>query len=72
MERNYLDCFDKVKKELSSWRHIFLTVFGKIIVIKTMCIQKFTHIAMFIPNLTIGQIEEIEREFDLFINDNNP
>ena len=65
MERNYLDCFDKVKKELSSWRHIFLTVFGKITVIKTMCIPKFTHIAMAIPNLYICQIKEIEREFEL-------
>ena len=27
---------------------------------------------MVIPNLSIGQIKEIEREFDLFINDNNP
>ena len=43
MDRNYLDCFDKVKKELSSWRHRFLTVFGKITVIKTICIPKFKH-----------------------------
>ena len=54
MDRNYLDCFDKVKKELSSWRHIFLTVFGKKTVIKTMCIPKLTHIATVIPNLSLG------------------
>ena len=72
MDRNYYDCFDKVKKELNSWQHIFLTVFGKITVIKTMCIPKFTHIATVIPNLSIGQIKEIEREFELFINNLNP
>ena len=72
MDRNYSDCFDKVKKELYSWRHIFLTVFGKITVIETMCIPKFTHIATVIPNLSMGPIKEIEREFDLFKNDNNP
>ena len=71
MDRNYSDCFDKVKKELSSWRHRCLTVFGKITVIKTMCIPKFTHIATVIPNLSIGQIKEIEREFQLFINNSN-
>ena len=72
MDRNYLDCFDKVKKELSSWRHRFLTVFGKITVIKTMCIPKFTHIATVIPNLSLGRIKDIEWEFEIFLNDNNP
>ena len=68
MDRNYVDCFDKVKKELSSWRHRFLTVFDKITVIKTMCIPKFTHIATVIPNLSLGQIKEIEKEFEIFLN----
>ena len=63
---------EKVKKELSSWQHRFLTVFGKITVIKTMCIPKFTHIATVIPNLSISQIKEIEREFETFLNENNP
>ena len=72
MDRNYHDCFEKVKKELNSWCHRFLTVFVKITVIKTMCIPKFTHIATVIPNLSIGQIKDNEREFDLLFNDNNP
>ena len=33
MDRNYIDCFDKVQKELSSWRHRFLIIFGKVTVI---------------------------------------
>ena len=37
-----------------------------------MCILKFTHIATVIPNLSIGQTKDIKREFELFINDNNP
>ena len=49
-----------------------MTVFGKITVIKTLCIPKFTHIATIIPNLRIGQINEIEREFETFLNENNP
>ena len=40
--------------------------------IKPLCIQKFTHIATVIPNLSIGQIKEIGKEFELFINKYNP
>ena len=72
MDKNYQDCFEKVKKELNSWPNRFLTVFGKITVIKTMCIPKFTHIATVIPNLSISQIRDIEREFEFFFNENNP
>ena len=72
MDDNFQNCFKKVKKELNSWHHRFLTVLGKITVIKTMCIPEFTHIATLIPNLSIGQIRDIEREFEIFLNENNP
>ena len=72
MDSNYKECFEKVKSELSSWKHRFLTVFGKITVIKTMCLPKFTHIATVIPSLSLKRIKEIEREFEIFINYKNP
>ena len=72
MGQNYLSCLDKVKKELNSWRHRYLTLFGKITVIKTLCIPKFTHIATVIPSLTITQIKEIDKEFEHFLSENNP
>ena len=37
-----------------------------------MCLPKFTHIATVIPSLSLKKINEIEREFDIFINYNNP
>ena len=37
-----------------------------------MCLPKFTHIATVIPSLSIKRINEIEREFDIFMNHNNP
>ena len=49
-----------------------LTVFGKITVIKTMCLPKFTHIAAVIPSLSLKRINKIEREFELFLKENNP
>ena len=63
MNRNYDNCIEKVKKELSSWKHRFLTIFGKIAVIKTMCLPKFTHIATVIASLSLKIIEAIEKEF---------
>ena len=72
MDRNYDECFKKVKDELNSWRFRYLTVFGKITVIKTMCLPKFTHISTVIPSLSLTRINEIEKEFKRFINDNNP
>ena len=61
MDKNYVDCFEKVKSGLSSCKHRFLTVFGKITVIKTICLPKFTHIATVIPSLSLKRIKEIER-----------
>ena len=60
MDENYEGCFEKVKNELSSWRHRFLTVFGKIMVIKTMCLPKFTHIATVIPSLNMLFGEQLD------------
>ena len=37
-----------------------------------MCILKFTNIATVIPNLSLGQIKEIEKEFEIFLNYGNP
>ena len=37
-----------------------------------MCLPKFTHIATVIPSLSLKRINEIEREFEIFINYKNP
>ena len=34
--------------------------------------SKFTHTPTVIPNLKISQINEIEREFEIFLTENNP
>ena len=46
-------------------------MFGKITVIKTLCIPKFTHIATVIPSLSVTQIKEIDKEFENFLSENN-
>ena len=72
MDRNYDKCFKKVKDKLNSWRFRYLTVFGIITVIKTMCLPKFTCISTVIPSLSLTRINEIEKEFKQLISDNNP
>ena len=61
MDSNFDSCFKKVKNEISSWKHRYLTLFGKLTVIKTMCLPKFSHIAAVIPSLSLQQINEIEK-----------
>ena len=41
---NYDKAIESVRKELSSWKHRFLTIFGKVTVIKTLCLPKLNHI----------------------------
>ena len=72
MDRNFEDWFKKVKEELTSWKFRYLTVFDKITVMKTMCLPKFTHVSTVIKSLSITKINEIEKEFNRFINDNTP
>ena len=41
MQKNFEISVDKVKKKLHSWKFRFLTVFGKLTVIKTLCLPNF-------------------------------
>ena len=46
-----------MRDELNLWKFGHLTVFGKLTVIKVLCIPKFTQIATVIPNLCLHKIE---------------
>ena len=72
IQRNFEIAMEKVKKELHSWKFRFLTVFGKLTVIKTLCLPKLNHIVTVVPNPNLTYVKELEREFRLFIHDNNP
>ena len=47
-------------------------MFGKLTVIKTLCLPKLNHIVTVVPNPNLTYVRELESEFRLFINDNNP
>ena len=60
------------KKELHSWKYRYLTVFGKLTVIKTLCLPKLTHMVTVVANPCLTYVTELESEFKSFINNNNP
>ena len=39
---NFNNAIDSIKKEINSWKFRFLTIFGKITVIKNLCLPKLT------------------------------
>ena len=52
IQRNFEIGVEKVKRELHSWKYRFLTIFGKLTVIKTLCLPKLNHIVTVVPILT--------------------
>ena len=71
MQINYEKAIEAVKQELYSWKHRFITVFGKITVIKTMCLPKLNHIVTVMPNPNKTYLKQLECDFKKFINENN-
>ena len=69
---NYDKAIESVRKELSSWKYRFLTIFGKITVIKTLCLPKLNHIVSVVPNPNLVHLKQLESELKTFIFDNNP
>ena len=50
----------------------FLTIFGKVTVIKTMCLPKLNHIAVVVPSPSCILVKALESESTQFISWNNP
>ena len=49
-----------------------MTIFGKITVIKTMCLPKLNHVVAIVPNPSIAHLKTLESELKFFIADGNP
>ena len=72
MHVNYEKAIESVRREINSWKFCFLTIFGKVTVIKTMCIPKLNHIAVVVPSPSCTLIRALESELKQFISRNNP
>ena len=62
MHVNYEKAIESVRQEINSWNYRFLTIFGKVTVIKTMCIPKLNHIAVVVPNPSCAHLRSLESE----------
>ena len=59
MDQNFEKATNKIQKVSTNWRYRYLNKFGKICVIKTLMLPKFTYIAAILPNLPRQKIYEI-------------
>ena len=71
MHSNYDKANDSIQKVLNSWRFRYLTIFGKITVIKTLCLPKLNHIVSVVPNPSLAHLKLLESGLKTFISDNN-
>ena len=72
MHINYDLALEAVRKEINSWKYRFLTIYGKVTVIKNLCIPKLNHIITVVPSFSIAHLKVLESEFKHFIHDGNP
>ena len=60
MHVNYDIALDAIRREINSWKYRFLTIYGKVTVIKNLCIPKINHIVAVIPNPSIAHLKTLE------------
>ena len=57
MQVNYDIAINSIRKEINSWKYRFLSIFGKITVIKTLCIPKLNHVVAVVPNPSVAHLK---------------
>ena len=60
MECNHEKGVQNMRDIANNWKFKYLTIFGKITVIKTFMLPQLTHVATVVPSLTIKEIDEIQ------------
>ena len=72
MECNYDRGIKNMRDIANSWKFRYLTIFGKLTVIKMFLLLQLTHVATVVPTLTAKQIEEIHSVWNEFIHVGSP
>ena len=71
-DMNYKHSIESVKELLNKWKKRFLTLLGKITVIRTLALPKFIHLFTSLPRPTPDKIKTINNLFYSFIWDDKP
>ena len=72
MECNFQSKIEKIKKIFNQWFHRSLSVYGKIVVIKTLALPKLCHLALVLPDLNKHRIKQLESLTFNFLWGNKP
>ena len=67
MDHNFFSKMESVDDSINSWKHRFLSPYGKICIAKTILLSKIAHLALVLPSLTKRQIKTIEDKIYWFI-----
>jgi len=65
LNKNFRDKIDKMTKKLNSWKQRHLTIFGKILILKTFALTQFLYVSsvLHVPNDIIKEIEDLMFKF---------
>ena len=69
---NYDRVIDSTRRKINLWKFRFLTIFGKVTFIKTMCIPKLNLDTPVVPSPSCVHLRSLELELKHFIANNNP
>ena len=64
---NYDRIFDKLKRQMISWSKRNISVFGRVVLVKSMLVSQFNHLFMSIPNPSEHLLKAINVSFFKFI-----
>ena len=72
MEMNFDNKLDEIRKLFNCWINRTLSVYGKLVIIKTLALSKLSHLALVLPDLDSRKIKSLENLFFSFLWNNKP
>ena len=72
METNFQAKVDEIKALFYNWMNRNLTVYGKILVVKSLALSKLSHLSLVLPNLAKDQIKQLETLIFKFLWNGKP
>ena len=72
MESNFEIKLEEIRKLYNCWIHRTMSVYGKVVIIKTLALPKLNHLATVLPNLDKNQLKKLENITIQFLWGNKP
>ena len=72
MECNFFQKMEEIKKVFNCWIYRTLTIYGKIVIVKTLALSKLSHLPLVLPDLNSAQLKQLENIIFNFLWGNKP